>query len=131
MENPLDPYSTNQVPNDDDSNSTTSTLPQSDDELHPNSLLTSRTDPLTQSIDDLEDRLVTTLDSFKSHPGTRTGAASTGANTTIHSELSELLAPALETTAHTAPLAARRHAVYRADGVDDAVEEVYERLISG
>lgn len=83
-------------------------------------------DPLLVAIDDLEGRVVTALDEFKSHPGVRRSAS----KTKIHDELSDALRPVLEIAAHVGPATARSHAAYRVNGVEGTVEEVYQRLNS-
>ena len=85
-------------------------------------------DPLLSSIDDLEGRVVSSLDDFKLHPGVRTNSAAGSPN--VHDEIQMLLRPVLEIAAHVAPATGRSHAAYRAGGVDQSVEECYQRLNS-
>lgn len=81
-------------------------------------------DPLVLAMDDLEGRVVTTLDDMKSHPGIRSST-----DMTIHEELSTLLRPVLEVAAHTTPSVARTY--YRGpDGVEVGVEEAFSRVVS-
>lgn len=81
-------------------------------------------DPLVLAMDDLEGRVVTSLDDIKSHPGVRSSP-----DTTIHEELATMLRPVLEVAAHTAPSVARTY--YRGpDGVEVGVEEAYSRVVS-
>lgn len=85
-------------------------------------------DPLLLAIDDLEGRVVSALDEVKHHPGIHDASSGTS---TIHEEMAQLLHPVLEVAAHTGPSVARTY--FRgstAEGLDDAVEDVYERLVS-
>ena len=85
-------------------------------------------DPLLLAIDDLEGRVVAALDEVKLHPGVHDPASGTAS---IHDEMAQLLRPVLEVAAHTGPSVARTY--FRgstAEGLDDAVEDVYERLVS-
>lgn len=83
-----------------------------------------REDPLLLALDDLEGRIVNDLDQLKLHPGMRTSDDFKS----IHDELATLLRPVLEVAAHTGPSVARTYCA--ADGLDEAVENVYERLVS-
>ena len=116
---------------DTDANSQTSqTSDTSDQDLqHLDSTSQSTIDPLLSAIDDLEGRIITSLDNFKLHPGTLSNAAQYD---TIHSELNSILRPVLEIAAHGGPSTARNHwrSGYRANTVDVAIEEVYKRLNS-
>ena len=85
-----------------------------------------REDPLLLALDDLEGRIVNDLDQLKLHPGVRTDDE----YRTVHDELATLLRPVLEVAAHTGPSVARTYFRGTADGLDDAVESVYERLVS-
>ena len=81
-------------------------------------------DPLLLAIDDLEGRVVASLDEVKVHPGIRT----TGP---VPEELATLLRPVLEVAAHTAPSVARTY--YQgigAEGVEASCEDVYQRVVS-
>lgn len=80
-------------------------------------------DPLTRAIDELEERCVSVLDSFKLHSGMKSSH-----HTNIHDELKELLRPVLEIASHMGPHIARTHSMYRVGQVDESVEEVYSRL---
>mmetsp|Transcript_7025 Transcript_7025/g.10072 ORF Transcript_7025/g.10072 Transcript_7025/m.10072 type:complete len:1669 (-) Transcript_7025:301-5307(-) len=110
-------------------------------------------DPLLLAIDDLEGRIVSSLDNFKLHPGIRTGSldannnnnnqnqnsnehdggnnalSSSSQRTTVYDELNATLRPVLEIAAHVGPATARSHAAYR-PSIDAAVEEIYRRLNS-
>eukprot|EP00523_Entomoneis_sp_CCMP467_P006735 CAMPEP_0168720692 /NCGR_PEP_ID=MMETSP0724-20121128/1697_1 /TAXON_ID=265536 /ORGANISM="Amphiprora sp., Strain CCMP467" /LENGTH=1371 /DNA_ID=CAMNT_0008767309 /DNA_START=128 /DNA_END=4240 /DNA_ORIENTATION=+ len=81
-------------------------------------------DPLLLAIDDLEGRVVAALDEVKLHSGVHDPSSGTAS---IHEELSTLLRPVLEVAAHTGPSVAR---TYASSGLDDAVEDVYERVLS-
>ena len=85
-----------------------------------------REDPLLLALDDLEGRIVNDLDQLKLHPGVRTSDEMRS----VHEELATLLRPVLEVAAHTGPSVARTYFRGTADGLDDAVENVYERLVS-
>jgi symplekin len=100
-------------------------------------------DPLLLAVDDLEGRVVSSLDDVKMHPGVRTFAITNttggggGGGGSVHDELATLLRPVLEVVAHTGPSVARTYFRGPTDGLsagggglDDAVEEVYERLVS-
>jgi symplekin len=110
-------------------------------------------DPLLLAVDDLEGRVVSALDDVKMHPGVRTfatvSAAAAGggsgggtAGGGVHEELATLLRPVLEVAAHTGPSVARTYfrgggvvtdgssSSVAGSGLDEAVEEVYERLVS-
>ena len=86
-----------------------------------------REDPLLLALDDLEGRIVNDLDQLKLHPGVRTSAEDFRS---VHDELATLLRPVLEVAAHTGPSVARTYFRGTAEGLDDAVENVYERLVS-
>ena len=85
-----------------------------------------REDPLLLALDDLEGRIVNDLDQLKLHPGIRTADDMRS----VHDELATLLRPVLEVAAHTGPSVARTYFRGTADGLDEAVENVYERLVS-
>lgn len=85
-----------------------------------------REDPLLLALDDLEGRIVNDLDQLKLHPGIRTAEDMRS----VHDELATLLRPVLEVAAHTGPSVARTYFRGTADGLDEAVENVYERLVS-
>ena len=84
-------------------------------------------DPLLLAVDDLEGRVVAALDDVKLHPGVHDPASGV---LSIHEELAVLLRPVLEVAAHTGPSVARTYFRGTNDGLDDAVEDVYERLVS-
>ena len=84
-----------------------------------------REDPLLLALDDLEGRIVNDLDQLKLHPGVRTGEI-----LSVHDELATLLRPVLEVAAHTGPSVARTYFRGSPEGLDEAVENVYERLVS-
>lgn len=115
----------------DDNNSQTSQTSDtgSDVELESSNVV----DPLLTAIDDLEGRIVSSLDNFKLHPGVKsTGSGnSNNQHESIHTELKEILRPVLEIAAHSGPATARSNwrGAYRAT-VDVAIEEVYKRLNS-
>ena len=81
-------------------------------------------DPFVLAVDDLEGRVITAVNTLKTHPGVR----STDARS-IHDELAIILRPVLEVTAHTAPSVARTYN-RGPEGVEDGVEQAYERVIS-
>ena len=85
-----------------------------------------REDPLLLALDDLEGRIVNDLDQLKLHPGIRTAEDVRS----VHDELATLLRPVLEVAAHTGPSVARTYFRGTAEGLDEAVENVYERLVS-
>ena len=85
-----------------------------------------REDPLLLALDDLEGRIVNDLDQLKLHPGIR----SSNDFRSVHDELATLLRPVLEVAAHTGPSVARTYFRGTAEGLDEAVENVYERLVS-
>ena len=85
-----------------------------------------REDPLLMAIDDLEGRVVASLDDIKLHPGIRSSQTQT-----LSEELSTLFRPVMEVAAHTAPSVARTY--YQgvgAEGVEASCEEVYQRVVS-
>jgi hypothetical protein len=89
-------------------------------------------DPLWLAIEDLEGRVVSSLDDVKMHPGiARTfheeSSASPAASRAVAHELATLLRPVLEVAAHTGPSVARTY--FRGDA-DAAMETVYERTVS-
>lgn len=84
-------------------------------------------DPLLLAIDDLEGRVVAALDEVKLHPGVHDASSGVAS---IHDEMAHLLRPVLEVAAHTGPSVARTYFRSSAEGLDDAVEDVYERLVS-
>ena len=88
---------------------------------------TAAEDPLLLAVDDLEGRVVAALDDVKLHPGVHDPSSGTA---TIHEELGTLLRPVLEVAAHTGPSVARTYFRGASDGLDDAAEDVYERLVS-
>jgi symplekin len=90
-------------------------------------------DPLLLALDDLEGRIVNELDQFKLHPGIQTNDD----YTTVHDELAVLLRPVVEVAAHTGPSVARTYfrgsvgsSMEYYGGLEEAVENVYERLVS-
>eukprot|EP00977_Amphora_coffeiformis_P022655 scaffold11172_cov172-Amphora_coffeaeformis.AAC.8 len=85
-----------------------------------------REDPLLLALDDLEGRIVNDLDQLKLHPGIRTADEFRS----VHEELATLLRPVMEVAAHTGPSVARTYFRGTSEGLDDAVESVYERLVS-
>lgn len=114
----------NQVPIDEDDNYSQSSeiSDASDTEIDQPS---QAVDPLLSTIDDLENRIISAIDSFKLHPGVKSNPTSDS----VHSELKEILRPVLEIAAHTGPSTARAHwrQAFR-NSIDDAVEEVYRKL---
>lgn len=82
-------------------------------------------DPLLLAVDDLEGRVVTTLDDVQSHSGTRSDP-----QVSIHEELATLLRPVLEIAAHTGASIARTYYRGGEGAVDVAVDGVYERIVS-
>ena len=59
--------------------------------------------PLVLALDDLESRVVTALNEFKSHPG----RASNPSSQNIHDELASILRPVVEVSSHSGPSTAR------------------------
>jgi len=90
-----------------------------------------KNDPLLTALDDLEGRIIHSLNNFQQHSGVRIAPvnASIHKHLTIHTELQEVLRPVLEIAAHTAPSIARSCTRYRTS-IDAALEEVYTRLNS-
>jgi len=94
--------------------------------------------PLLSALDDLESRVVTALNEFKSHPGTvgSTTTASSGgdnnAKQTIHQELASILRPVVEVSAHTGPSTARALASSYPQNytIEMCVDEIYTRINS-
>lgn len=86
-------------------------------------------DPLLLAIDDLEGRVVQTLDDVKLHPGVRSSSAP--GSPSVHEELATLLQPVVEVAAHTAPSVARTyyHGI-GSEGVEASCEDVYQRVVS-
>ena len=84
-------------------------------------------DPLLLAIDDLEGRVVASLDEVKLHSGVHDPSSGVP---TIHEEMAQLLRPVLEVASHTGPSVARTYSRGTMEGLDDAVEDVYERLVS-
>eukprot|EP00804_Cyclotella_cryptica_P030015 CCRYP_016934-RA/>CCRYP_016934-RA protein AED:0.02 eAED:0.02 QI:195/1/1/1/1/1/5/1392/1381 len=82
--------------------------------------------PLSAALDDLESRVVSALNEFKSHPG----RASHGQS--IHEELQSVLRPVVEVSAHIGPASARAvHASYPdVYGLEFCVDAVYTRINS-
>ena len=90
---------------------------------------TTSIDPLLSSIDDLETRIVSSLNEFKLHSGIKTNTSNTS-DIDIHSELKDILRPVLEIAAHTGPATARskwHQSAYRPT-IDLALEEIHHRL---
>merc|ERR1711957_769098 len=93
-------------------------------------------DPLSAALDDLEGRVVASLDEFRQHPGVRTGLHNNSSgddrsNTvtlSIHEELNITLRPALEVAAHSGPSVARSRGPSCRSSVDAAVDEVHRRI---
>jgi symplekin len=81
--------------------------------------------PLDSAIEDLEGRIISSLDNFKLHPGIKSNPASE----TIHSELKSVLRPVLEIAAHIGPATARStwRSAFR-PSLDIAMEEVHTKL---
>jgi symplekin len=80
-----------------------------------------------RSLDDLEGRVVSSLDDIKLHPGIR----SDDNFKSVQDELATLLRPVMEVAAHTAPSIARTY--YQGvgpEGVEASCEEVYQRVVS-
>lgn len=89
--------------------------------------------PLLSALDDLESRVVASLNEFKSHPGTTGGAPTAdGAKQTIHQELASILRPIVEVSAHTGPSTARALASSYPQNytVEMCVDEIYTRINS-
>lgn len=89
--------------------------------------------PLLSALDDLESRVVASLNEFKSHPGTTGGAPTAdGAKQTIHQELASILRPIVELSAHTGPSTARALASSYPQNytVEMCVDEIYTRINS-
>lgn len=84
--------------------------------------------PLLIALDDLESRVVTALNEFKSH----SGRASNPATANIHDELSSVLRPVVEISSHTGPSTARALSASYPHilNVDLCVDEMYTRLNS-
>jgi len=111
----------------DDNNSQTSQTSDTESVDLDDSTTTAALDPLLSAIDDLEGRIVSSLDNFKLHPGVKSNPS----HESIHTELREALRPVLEIAAHVGPATARSkwRAAFR-PSVDVALEEVYKRLNS-
>ena len=95
--------------------------------------------PLLSALDDLESRVVTALNEFKSHPGTvgsTTTAGSNGDNSyskqTIHQELASILRPVVEVAAHSGPSTARALVSSYPQNytIEMCVDEIYTRINS-
>ena len=84
--------------------------------------------PLILALDDLESRVVTALNEFKSHPGRATNPT----NMNIHDELSSILRPVVEVSSHSGPSTARALASTYPHllSLDICVDEIYSRVIS-
>eukprot|EP00984_Skeletonema_dohrnii_P016588 scaffold7407_cov120-Skeletonema_dohrnii-CCMP3373.AAC.10 len=90
--------------------------------------------PLLSALDDLESRVVTALNEFKSHPGT-VGSTATSAGSvkqSIHQELASILRPVVEVSAHTGPSTARALASSYPQNytIEMCVDEIYTRINS-
>lgn len=88
--------------------------------------------PLLSALDDLESRVVTALNEFKSHPGTVGSTAPGGAKQSIHQELASILRPVVEVSAHTGPSTARALASSYPQNytIEMCVDEIYTRINS-
>ncbi|KAL7493329.1 hypothetical protein ACHAWT_002361 [Skeletonema menzelii] len=90
--------------------------------------------PLLSALDDLESRVVTALNEFKSHPGTvgSTATAAGSVKQSIHQELASVLRPVVEVSAHTGPSTARALASSYPQNytVEMCVDEIYTRINS-
>ena len=84
--------------------------------------------PLLLALDDLESRIVTSLNEFKSHPGRATNPSVAN----IHDELASILRPVVEASSHAGPSTARMLAsTYpRLLGLEECVDEIYTRINS-
>jgi symplekin len=87
--------------------------------------------PLLIALDDLESRVVSALNEFKSHSG-RASHHPSSTNNNIHEELSSVLRPVVEISSHTGPSTARSLAATYPHmlNVDLCVDEMYTRLNS-
>jgi len=114
-----DPLHPNQNPiTDDDDNAA----------IESDSSLDEEESPLVLALDDLESRLVASLNEFKSHPG----RASDPRSQTIHDELASILRPVVEVTSHLGPSTGRALAngYPHLLGVEMCVDEIYQRTVS-
>ena len=84
--------------------------------------------PLVLTLDDLESRIVTALNEFKSHPGRATNPAEMN----VHDELSSVLRTVVEVSAHSGPASARMLASNYPGllTVEECVDEIYDRINS-
>ncbi len=84
--------------------------------------------PLLIALDDLESRVVTALNEFKSH----SGRASDPSTSNIHEELSSVLRPVVEISSHTGPSTARSlsSSYPHVLNAELCVDEMYTRLNS-
>lgn len=85
-------------------------------------------DPLILAMEDLEGRVVNSLDDVKMHPGVRSSDGPT-----VHDELATLLRPVIEVAAHTGPSVARTYYSplgVAGEGIEASCQDVYERLVS-
>jgi len=82
--------------------------------------------PLALALDDLESRVVSALNDFKSHPGRATDPR--GPN--VHDELAGVLRPVVEVSAHAGPATARALAASYPGllRLDECVDEAYDRI---
>mmetsp|Transcript_18647 Transcript_18647/g.40362 ORF Transcript_18647/g.40362 Transcript_18647/m.40362 type:complete len:1419 (+) Transcript_18647:149-4405(+) len=117
IDDPLDPLS--QQIDDDDNAAIESDSSKVDEEEE---------SPLLLALDDLESRLVTALNEFKSH----SGRASTPAVSNIHDELASILRPVVEVASHAGPATARALASTYPHmlNLDLCVDEIYTRVNS-
>lgn len=102
---------------DDDDNAATDDISEDENES-----------PLVLALDDLESRIVASLNEFKSHPG----RASNPRERNIHQELADILRPVVEASSHAGPSTARALAqTYpRVLGLEMCVDEIYTRVNS-
>lgn len=105
--------------NNDDEDDNAQEVDDGDDEF------AEKEDPLLLAIDDLEGRVVAAIDDLKVHPG-----ISTSSTTSVHDELAILWRPILEVAAHTGPSVARTYYRGGPDGLEQSVEDVYQRIVS-
>ena len=84
--------------------------------------------PLVLTLDDLESRIVTALNEFKSHPGRATNPAEMN----LHDELGSVLRTVVEVSAHSGPASARMLASNYPGllTVEECVDEIYNRINS-
>lgn len=102
---------------DDDDNAATDDISEDENES-----------PLVLALDDLESRIVASLNEFKSHPG----RASNPRERNIHQELADILRPVVEASSHAGPSTARALAQTYPHvlGLEMCVDEIYTRVNS-